>query len=236
MAWKQIGTTAAGRPNIAPVAFGLEQLQHGPIRTYSGVVCGGSSMSVVLGPDVASPKGAGGTPTNSTSLQPLMGHLHNSSSTVKWIAGHLLNDGLGGIGTNNDNLTPLTATANKNHSTFEQHIKNMVFKCYTIDQNNKAHGSWYTVSYNVTVDSSCLANTRVAHDLYSYVYSHITITYGYRMVDKNNPAVSTVPATDMFYNQLAGVPKPSPSWSNIVKSKGAFGPMDFGPIEIHNDV
>ncbi|AGT07571.1 hypothetical protein [Paracoccus aminophilus] len=149
---------------------------------------GGTSMMAYLGPDVA----AGlGTPTNvQKSLGPLMQSLHGSRSPKKWIAGHLLNADLGGSGTDSRNLTPLTTSANRAHSTFEQHIKNMLNECRQIEvdfsstQQTRSVAAaaaqypfYYGVRYTVTVSSDRYADRPDPADFHSYVASHIEIDY-----------------------------------------------------------
>ncbi|HEV2736277.1 MAG TPA: hypothetical protein VGV85_15640, partial [Longimicrobiaceae bacterium] len=89
---------------------------HGPVSTT-----GGTWMEVVLGPSAAKSVNYG-SKTGPASIPGLMSPLH-AHDPGKWVAGHLLNDNLGGSGTDSANLTPLTQTANKQHSKYEDKVK-----------------------------------------------------------------------------------------------------------------
>jgi len=90
----------------------------------------GTSMEVVLGPDAIKSENYGSS-TNSNSIKSHMEKLNAKDFTLTsagaqkglWVAGHLLNDNLGGSGVAGKNLTPLTQTANKQHSGYESRIK-----------------------------------------------------------------------------------------------------------------
>lgn len=108
----------------------------------------GSQMEVVLAP------GAGefrrGTPTNSSSLKSIMSKLHKRDPGA-WIAGHLLNAELGGSGTDDENLVPLTRTANSQHSKYESIVKRLCTKVRQWHNLNKKEKSFlYCVKYSVS--------------------------------------------------------------------------------------
>lgn len=102
--------------------------------TDAGRRCTGTSMKVVLGPLAVDSRNYGSR-TNPSSIHQAMVPLKrkdyiqfgkNMTKKGLWVAGHLLNDNLGGSGTQTTNLTPLTQTANKNHATYENYVKNML--------------------------------------------------------------------------------------------------------------
>jgi hypothetical protein len=69
------------------------------------------------------------------------------------VAGHLLNDNLGGPGTA-CNLTPLTTAGNGNHlDGCETRIKNTIDSCFGRTQYYPTDPCWYGVYYRVEVDS-----------------------------------------------------------------------------------
>jgi len=134
-------------------------------------------MAGLLGPDLGDGQRRG-TPTNSTSLQPLMGLL-NGNSPKSWVAGHLLNAEFGGSGNAVENLTPLTSAANNAHKTFENHIKRMLLLCKGLDDQYPAASDWYGVRYRVDVSTDTYADPATINvgNMYSYAYSHIEVEY-----------------------------------------------------------
>lgn len=131
-----------GRTRKTSVRRELVAFNYGFVRQYGAcpltvpanqmIPTGGSTMTAILGPDLGDGQRRG-TPTNANSLQPLMRLLHVNSAKT-WKAGHLLNAEWGGSGTQNRNLTPLTAVANNAHRVFEGHLKRMLTLCYNIDK------------------------------------------------------------------------------------------------------
>jgi len=230
MAWttQLLGT---GRIQFRQVSREIIASTYGALRHYNTTCTGASFMEALLGPDLGDGMRRGSA-TNQQSLQPVMGWL-NTYSNRTWVAGHLLNADLGGSGTNNQNLTALTSTANANHSTFEDHVKRMLAACHNVDSYNRGHTHWYGVRYRVDVDATQFASTPHANDVHSYAYSHITLTYGYRRIDKATGAAVVLPATDPFYATLTAVPLPTFTAGTVII--GALGgPVTFGPIQIHN--
>jgi hypothetical protein len=145
----------------------------------------GTSMEAVLGPDQAhSSTGyyVSGTKTNSNSLRPFMQALLADSHMQGWVAGHLLNEEMGGLGDADENLTPLTTRANGAHKAYESHIKKMLHQCHLIDRDNKAHDYWYGVRYKVTAWPRAM----VTPDLIdTCVASHLAIRYKYIKIKKD---------------------------------------------------
>lgn len=128
----------------------------------------GSMMEVVLAP------GAGefrrGSPTNGSSLGKIMERLH-AYDPGAWIAGHLLNAEFGGSGTDEENLVPLTRTANSQHSKYESVVKRLCVKIRQWHQMNRDEKSFlYCIKYSVSA---------VGHfgyfEPYNCVPSHIVV-------------------------------------------------------------
>ena len=109
---------------------------------------GGTSMVVVLGPMAAESVNRGSKPQPNT--PPTMTALHAAFGAHAWIAGHLLNEELGGPGINK-NLTPLTHQANMVHKGYEAAIKKAVLKARARAKSHPADTFWYGVYYKVTV-------------------------------------------------------------------------------------
>lgn len=173
---------------------------YGPVGTT-----GGTSMEVVLGPHAAKSVNYG-SKTGPGSIPGLMGPLH-AYDPGKWVAGHLLNDNLGGSGTAAQNLTPLTQTANKRHSKYEDRLKAICERADLYHRNHPAATFWYGVRYRVRVSATTFGNFAP----YSGAPSHITISARVVRVDKATRAITDCPAIDKM------------------RSYG------FGPVEIHNE-
>ncbi|MEQ5843481.1 hypothetical protein N0A02_28905 [Paraburkholderia acidicola] len=207
-------------------------------------------MTALLGPDL----GDGvrrGSPTNTSSLQPLM-RLLNARSHKKWKAGHLLNAEFGGSGINDDNLTPLTAAANNAHRVFEGHIVRMLARCRQIDEQNQDYIVWYGVLYTVSVSGARYATFPAANDMHSYARSHLSLDYRFVKIPKfpaagmggapytapTPPSVSTAvllaPADPQLAN-LQSVVQPNFAASvNVVMWTVGAGGIQFS-VEIHNE-
>jgi hypothetical protein len=164
-------------------------------------------MVVVLGPDAASSVNYGSS-TSSRSIPQLMRPLLDHDPG-KWVAGHLLNDNLGGPGTDSCNLTPLTQTANKNHASYEGYVKNMCFKAGQYHSRYKNSKYWYGVEYSVAVSVVSFGDFAP----YASAPSHITISGRVVRVNKTNGAMTVVPHSDRY----------------------ASDPANFAPVVIDND-
>lgn len=111
---------------------------------------GATSMRVVIGPAQALKTNHGHKPQPNTPQ--VMRLLLDDPELLHhgWIAGHLLNDNLGGPGLAK-NLTPLTTAGNKNHlNVCEAKIKNFIDSAFSRTQYYKADEYWYGVEYNVS--------------------------------------------------------------------------------------
>lgn len=125
----KIAVTTSGRPKRA--LTGADKLPPHPRYLVapkwgsSDASKGGTAMEVTLGPAACDPTNYGSVPGKDTPS--MMKKLKGQLDEYGWIAGHLLNDNMGGRGVA-ENLTPLTGTANKNHSAIELKIKQEVIK------------------------------------------------------------------------------------------------------------
>lgn len=127
---------------------------------------GASWMNVQIGPAQANPANYGKKPDVDTPHN--MRWLKDNEPAHGWIAGHLLNDNLGGPGIAK-NLTPLTTAGNKNHLTgCETIIKNSIDRAdsYSTDKNQIY---WYGVEYSVVVSDDAWPNMPV------FVATHLTV-------------------------------------------------------------
>jgi len=217
---------------------------HGGTRTVGGKCTGGESMFRLLGPD-ALPGQMGGSVTDDSSLQSVMGPLRMYSPDKNWVAGHLLNADLGGSGIDPRNLTPLTTAANRAHSVFEQHIKRMLECCNRLDQNNPDADVWYGVDYTVTVSPTTYGTAGDTGDWYSYVYSHLTLEYGFVRLPKfpcPQDVGQPVQTSDHHVDDLQRVPRPQfngqsrniENWRDLARVNGGLTGMAFS-VEIHNE-
>ncbi len=173
---------------------------HGPVNTT-----GGTAMDVVLGP-LAAKSVNYGSATCGASIPGLMGPLH-ARDPGKWVAGHLLNDNLGGSGTDAANLTPLTQTANKRHAKYEDRLKLICERADLYHRNHPTCAYWYGVRYKVRVSAVAFGNFAP----YSGAPSHITISAQVVRVDKATKVITACPPIDKMQS---------------------YG---FGPVDIHNE-
>lgn len=151
---------------------------------------GGSSVTVVLGPHAAKSVNYGSA-TDANSIPDLMRPLH-TRDPGKWVAGHLLNDNLGGSGVARKNLTPLTQNANKRHAKLENLVKN---GCEAADQHrrfNRDADFWYGIRYTVDVATVTFGGFAP----YSGAPSHITVTAQAVQVDKTTGVIVNVGLLD----------------------------------------
>ncbi len=120
--------------------------QWGPSDAHTGA----SWMEVTIGPMQGGP-GMYGSPPASNTPAVMRALLDGACNEFGWIAGHLLNDNLGGPGAAK-NLTPLTTAGNKNHlSLCETRIKNFINAAYSRVMNYPADECYFGVYYKVVV-------------------------------------------------------------------------------------
>lgn len=178
---------AAATARPAPRYF--SDPQYGP----SSNVGGASWMRAIIGPAQGAVEHYGSRPAANTPgvMRSLLDD--GSLNDFGWIAGHLLNDNLGGPGVA-CNLTPLTTAGNKNHlNTCETAIKNFIIAAYSRTLLNKADTHWFGVDYSVTVsDEKWFAG----HALLRHVATHLIISAKVVMQEKSSGAISDAGSDD----------------------------------------
>ncbi|MBI3231148.1 MAG: hypothetical protein HYZ45_13550 [Burkholderiales bacterium] len=197
----------------------------------------GTSMWVILGPH-ALDTGLGST-TSYTSIYDCMTALNSQNFKILkngqkkgyWVAGHLLNDNLGGSGVFDSNLTPLTQTANKQHSGFEGWIKNAIEVAKSREKN-------YKDDYIFGVEYEVIVHDHFGDEFFpdgskSPFYlapSHITVQARLVKAAKSNRALSLL--TPIEVESLLNATPDHRNYFRLFNAK--FGNGTF-PIEIHND-
>jgi hypothetical protein len=161
-----------------------------PTYGDSTAVRGATRMSVVLGPSAGNPTnyGSGPDPNTPTVMRGLLDGEHNGHG---WIAGHLLNDNLGGPG-KRWNLTPLTTAGNKNHlNGCEARIKNLLYSAFSRTLYNKSDQYWFGVDYTVRVSDEKWDDT---HPHLMHVATMLIVSAKVVKKDKATGAVTDVTA------------------------------------------
>jgi len=256
MAYRKIPAQpgSSSRDKFVSVSRGLVARRYGNTRTYRGTCTGGSWMTVLLGPDALAGQ-IGGSSTDGSGLGSVITPLREYSPNKNWVAGHLLSASLGGSGIHDCNLTALTTAANNAHKTFEQHVEKMLAWCNLMDRNIRDADAWYGVEYSVSVSPLTYAKSPTPDDMYSYVYSHLTLNYGFvkllkfpagsRPSDKQHPPNKGEPlrSTDANWpallNFMDACPWPTPQNPNNVKNLTVSALTNGGrtlSVEIHNQL
>lgn len=194
----------------------------------------GTGMWVVLGPMAIEPSNYG-TSTNSTSIYNCMNPLNSVNFTETksggqkglWVAGHLLNDNLGGSGTDPWNLTPLTQTANKKHAGYEGKIKRVLEIAKSRLDFYKTDAYIFGVEYEVLVHDYFGGPTEYPFHL---APSHITVQARLVKAAKADRALSVVSAVEVE-SLLHATPDHRNSFRDF---NFKFKDGDI-PIEIHNN-
>jgi hypothetical protein len=154
---------------------------------------GASSMTATIGPAQQNSGNYGSPPGPST--PEIMRDLLDSGKLnhFGWVAGHLLNDNLGGPGVAK-NLTPLTTNGNKNHlNTCESAIKNFIDASFSRTEYYKTDTYWFGVEYEVKVGEDKWHDT---HPLLKFVAKKITISAKVVKKDKSTGAISDATAAE----------------------------------------
>jgi len=150
-----------------------------PIHGKKSTKTSGTSMEVILGPEATASTNYGSKTTSdsiSSHMRPLNDKDYLAALSGKksglWVAGHLLNDNLGGSGTSGENLTPLTQTANKQHAGYEGKIKRALDSSSLIFRNYPKVPFVVGVRYKVEVSDELFGDFAP----YNKAPSYITIT------------------------------------------------------------
>lgn len=168
------------------VVFTLQADNYGPIYQVHGKSMGATWAHCVLGPDISAPGGV--QVNNQPSIggegwdTPWMGAAYPghtfTEDIVSWKRAHLINGEWGGPGSQWDNLTILTAQANRWHTGIENHIRYFLQACRNFDLTNPMPAFWVGVEYQVirSADSFAIPPAN-PNDLYTYVPSHILVRW-----------------------------------------------------------
>ncbi|AKT43906.1 hypothetical protein [Chondromyces crocatus] len=205
-----------GRWQVDALLFTTVNLNNGPLSQRYGVSMGGTWGYALLGPDLAMPGGSspGNGPTavgpgwnqpwppdprgrpNETFVQDL---------NQKWIRGHLVNGEWNGSGANWSNLTPLTSTANSNHKTVEQFVKNYLTASHQYE-NGGYRDDWYGLEYLAECAVAPWSHPTSTNqtNLYSYATEFVRVTV--RAVSIKKPTNLQNPMVPPF---LASLPRTS---------------------------
>lgn len=136
----------AGKTIVMPVYFTA------PVWGSSTAVAGGTYMHVQLGPASLDSVNRGSAPeANTPTVMERLNGIGARYAGFGWVAGHLLNDNLGGPGTA-WNLTALTTAGNGEHSNkCEEPIKALIVRAHTRAEYSRNDEHWYGVDYTVKV-------------------------------------------------------------------------------------
>lgn len=193
-----------------------------PIHGKTSSATSGTSMSVVLGPEAIKSTNYG-SGTDSTSISSHMKPLNTKDYTIVgtgtkglWVAGHLLNDNLGGSGTDAENLTPLTQTANKQHSGFEGKIKAGLEASRQLMEGYLSIPFIVGIKYEVAVSSATFGS----FSPYDNAPSHISIKTTLVKADKKTFDIDVLGVSD---------------WTGIPASIANYLKAAVFSTDIHND-
>jgi len=149
---------------------------------------GGERMTVVIGPAQGQSTMYGSTPEPNT--PGTMRTLLDTYPSFGWVAGHLLNDNLGGAGVSH-NLTPLTTAGNKNHlNAVEAQIKRSIDRAFSRSAFNKDDPYWYGVDYKVVVKDAPWPGMPV------FVTTHLIVSAKAVRQHKTTLVIEDTPADD----------------------------------------
>lgn len=175
--------------------------QWGPSDAHTGA----SWMEVTIGPVQGGP-GMYGSPPASNTPAVMRRLLDGPYNAFGWIAGHLLNDNLGGAGVAK-NLTPLTTAGNKNHLTLcETRIKNFINAAYSRVMNYPGDDHYFGVYYKVAVSDTAWDNNdpdlqHVATEL--RVWAHVVKMH--KMTGDISPATAGECAISSWFAPIVDV-------------------------------
>jgi hypothetical protein len=190
-----------GHVQVNQHLFNYPVVLNGGLCLRHGIAMGGVWGFGLLGPDLMMPGGSTNNPPSAscegwdqawTALgRPALTFTENKA--LSWKRGHLVNGEWGGLGSIWNNLTPLTATANSNHKTVEQLIKNYLTASYAYErQQFRTH--WYGVEYLVECSVAPWAHHTMNNAANLYAYAPAFIRVQWRAVQIAKPT-ATVPHT-----------------------------------------
>lgn len=178
---------------------------------------GAAWMRVVIGPAQGAVEHYGSRPAANTPS--VMRQLLDDGdlNDFGWIAGHLLNDNLGGPGEAH-NLTPLTTAGNKNHlNTCETAIKNFITAAYSRTLLNKADTHWFGVEYSVAVSDE---KWDTSHKALRRVATHLVINAKVVRQDKGTDAISDAMSDDCpitcYFDPMTNVRVDNTGYDNLM--------------------
>jgi hypothetical protein len=206
------------------VLFSDALVDNGALCNRHGISMGGTWAYGLLGPDLMMPGGGTLNPPSAGCVgwnlpwtgpgRPAVTFVEDGG--VSWKRGHLINGEWGGSGSNWNNLTPLTATANVNHKTVEQFIKNYLIASYAHDcsaSSGTVIPDWYGVQYMVECSTDPWAdNTNdVPTQLYAYAPAFIRVSWrAVRIAKPTTVPPSSIPAVIRTLPQNPVQPLPFP--------------------------
>lgn len=204
-------TMTTGRPIYTSSAiFTSTNMLHGGLSVRQGIAFGASAAVAILGPDLmlygmGLPHVPTATGAPWDALLPGVGRpllSFTQDTTFTWIRGHLINGRWGGSGANWNNLTPLTSTANSNHSTVEGYIDNYLTNSLSYD--NAAYRThWYGVCYLVQCSVAPFSHPTTTGNAQLYSYAPAFIRVSWRAISIAKPINTAVHAVTAW---LPGAP------------------------------
>lgn len=186
---KSIDKTKAPRPSRNATRKEVPRYFVNPVFTPRAALReGGERMTVVIGPAQGQSTMYGSTPEANTPAT--MRTLLDNYPSFGWVAGHLLNDNLGGPGVAL-NLTPLTTAGNKNHlNAVEAQIKRSIDRAFSRTEFHKDDTHWYGVDYKVVVKDTPWPDMPV------FVSTHLIVSAKVVRQHKTTLVVEDTPADD----------------------------------------
>ena len=147
-----------------------------------------------------------------------------------WIRGHMINGEWGGSGSSWRNLKPLTKTANSNHETIENHMKNYLVASRRYEmRSNTQRQWWYGVQYVVECSTNPYANnlTDLSTNLYAYAPEFIRVTWrAVRIQKPTNRQPNQIAAflANATLQSVGNIPFQIPNFPGNLRNNGALPP------------
>lgn len=204
LALAAVTTGTVARRSARAAAPAAPQYFSAPVWGVSSPAAGGSKMNVTLGPTAVHSTNYGSVPTGNTPS--VMRRLLDNYAPYGWIAGHLLNDNLGGPGTAK-NLTPLTTAGNKNHlNGCETLIKNTITKAYSRTLYNKTDEYWYGVEYEVVVsDEKYAADGTFPATVPTHLTVSATIVKQHKQTSAVTPMTAAEDPSNLYFAPISNL-------------------------------